>query len=174
MSVTFYMSGRAKKLRTLPQIMEGETKAAIRRGQNRLRKALFDEFRSGGIGRAIFGGGDGLGGGLFVKRGSMLKTVIARERVKKTGEVYEVGVRVKGIAAIVAKGGRTQAHGIGSAGKALANPAAGFFAKGRVNHPGSSLKRDDFPSRAVAKTAGAFRVEIAKIPDRITEIVNRG
>lgn len=170
MSVTFYMSGRAKRLRTIPQIMEGETKAAIRRGQNRLRTALFDEFRSRGIGQAIFAK---QGGGIFTKGGG-IKTVIARERVKKTGEVYEVGVRVKGIAAIVAKGGRTQAHGIGSAGKALANPAAGFFAKGRVNHPGSSLKRDDFPSRAVAKTAGAFRVEVAKIPDRIAEIVNRG
>lgn len=162
--VTFYMSGRAKKLRTLPQIMEGETKAAMRRGQNRLRTALGDEFRQQGIGRALFG---------RKLTGTGLKTIIARERVKKTGELYEVGVRVKGIAAIVAHGGKTRGHGIGSAGKVLSN-RAGFFARGRVNHPGSQMQRDDFPGRAVSKTSGSFRTEVGKIPDRIAEIVNRG
>lgn len=165
MSVTFYMSGRAKKLRTLPQILEGETKAAMRRGQNRLRTALGEEFRQRGIGAAIFG-----------RRltGAGLKTIIAREKVKKIGELYEVGVRVKGVAAIVAKGGRTKAHGIGAAGKLLANPASGFVARGRVMHPGSQLQRDGFTGRAMAKTAGSFRTELAKVPARIAAIVDRG
>lgn len=161
--VTYYASGRVKKLQTLPQIIEGEVKNGVRRGQNLLRIALGDEFRSNGIGQAIFG-----------KRLSAkaLKTIIARERVRKQGETYSVGIHVKGIAALVAQGGRTIRHSIGSAGKALSNPAAGFFVRGPVNHPGSQMKRDDFTGRALSKTSGAFKTEIAKGMDRVAQRVN--
>lgn len=165
MGVAFYVSGRVKRLRTLPQIMEGETKAAIRRGQNKLRSAIGEEFRQHGIGRAIFG-----------KRltGTGMKTIVAREKVRKTGEIYSVGVRVKGVAAIVARGERTKTHGIGSAGKLLVNQASGFAARGRVSHPGSQMRRDDFPGRALDKSRGAFAAEVAKIPARIAQVVDRG
>jgi len=163
-SVTYYASGRLKRLQTLPQILENETKNGIRRGQNRLRTALFDEFRAGGIGRAIFGS---------TKKGAA-KTVIARERIQKNGETYEVGIRIKGIAAIVERGGRTMRHAIGQAGKILSNPAAGFFAKGQVNHPGAQMKRDDFAGRAVAKVRSAFRAEVEKGVAKAAAVVNNG
>jgi hypothetical protein len=103
-----------------------------------------------------------------------IKTVIAREKVQKRGELYEVAIRIKGMAALVAKGGRTGVHGIGSPGKILSNPAAGFFARGRVNHPGSQMKRDGFTDRALTKTAPSFKAEVGKIPARIAEVINRG
>ncbi len=164
-AVTFYTSGKVKRLRTLPQIMEGLTKAAIRRGQNRLRKAVVDEFRSRGVGRAIFG---------QKVTATSMKTIVAREKVKKTGERYEVGIRVKGIAAIVAKGEKTKAHPIGHSNKLMASKARGFAARGTVQHPGSQMQRDDFPGRAVEKTRGAFAAEVGKIPAQVAEIVNRG
>lgn len=181
--VTYYQSGKIKRLRTLPQIVEGETKAAIRRGQNRLRRALFEEFRSRGLGRSIFAK-EGMSTGRALKG---IKTVIAREKVQKRGELYEVGIVIKGMAALVAKGGRTTAHAIKPSKYAgdsvgtiragsgiLANKAAGFFARGSVNHPGSQMKRDDFPGRAIQKTSGEFKAEVGKIPARIAEIVDRG
>lgn len=161
--VTYYQSGRVARLQTIPQPIERETKNAIRRGQNRLRTAVGEEFRSHGVGRAIFAEG--------FKKGA-LKTILAREKVKKIGEVFEVGLRIKGIAAIVETGGRTLPHGIGASGKILSNPATGFFARGPVNHPGSRFASDDFAGRAVAKTAGQFKAEVAKVPSRIASIVN--
>lgn len=166
MGVAFYVSGRVKRLRTIPQIMEGETKAAIRRGQNKLRTAVAEEFRTRGIGAAIFRDG---------YSASAMKTILAREKVKKRGEVYEVGLRVKGIAAIVAKGDRTKAHKIKpQRGTVLANPATGFFARGAVDHPGSRFQRDDFPGRAMERTRGAFAAEVGKIPARIAQVIDRG
>lgn len=162
-AVTFYQSGKIKRLQTLPQLIEREVKNGIRRGQNRLRTALGEEFRSTSVGQAIFG-----------KRltASGMKTIIAREKVKKIGAVYEVGVRVKGIAAIVAKGGRTRSHTVGGAGKILANPAAGFFARGPVRHPGSQMQRDDFTGRAMSKTSGAFKTEVSKSMAKVAAVVN--
>lgn len=165
MSVTFYMSGKMKRLQTLPQIIEREIKNGIRRGQNRLRTAVGDEFRSRGVGRAIFAKG---------YRKGALKTIMAREKVKKTGDTYEVGLRIKGIAAIVARGDRTAAHPIGTAGQILANRASGFFARGRVNHPGSQMQRDDFPGRALSRVGGSFRTEVDKGMSRAAEFVSRG
>lgn len=165
MSVTLYVSGKMKRLQTLPQITERETKNGIRRGLNRLRTAVGDEFRSRGVGRSMFQKG---------YRKGALKTILAREKVKKVGSVFEVGLRIKGIAAIVARGDKTKAHTIGQSGKILANPASGFFARGRVNHPGSKMERDDFPGRALDRTSGAFTSEVAKGMDRVAEFVNRG
>lgn len=165
MSVTLYMSGKMKKLQTLPQITERAIKNGLRRGQNKLRTALGEEFRSRGVGRAMFQRG---------YRKGALKTILAREKVKKSGEVYEVGIKIKGIAAIVARGDRTKAHPIGVPGKILANPAAGFFARGRVNHPGSQMVRDDFTGRATNRTEGAFRSEVAKGMDQVAAMVNNG
>lgn len=164
--VAFYMSGRAKKLLSAPQLIERETKNGIRRGLNRLRTATGDEFKQRGLGRALFSARG--------YRKGALKTILARERVKKVGDVYSVGLRVKGVAAIVARGGVTSAHGIGFAGKVLANPAAGFFARGKVQHPGSRFQRDDFPGRALSKSLGAFKTEVAKGMAKVAEIVNRG
>lgn len=164
-SVDYYVSGRLKRLQTLPQIMEREVKSGLRRGLTRLRSAVGDEFRSRGVGRSIFAVG---------YRKGALKTILARERVKKSGDGYEVGLRVKGVAAIVARGGRTRAHPIGAAGQVLANPKTGFFVRGRVNHPGSQMQRDDFPGRALAKVGGAFRVEVDKGMARVAEVVGRG
>lgn len=164
-SVTFYQSGKIKKLQTFEQLMGRETKNAIRRGQNRLRKAVGDEFKARGVGASIFAKG-------FKKGG--LKTILARERVIQRGGLYEMGLRIKGVAALVARGGRSAAHSIGQAGKLLANPAAGFFARGKVAHPGSQFQRDDFPGRALDKTKGAFRVEVEKAKAKVAEIVNRG
>lgn len=165
MGVTFYMSGKVKRLQTLPQIIERETKAAIRRGQNRLRKAVGEEFRARGVGQAIFRRGYAKGA---------LKTILARERVKKVGDSYEVGLRIKGIAAIVGRGGRTAQHPIGQPGKTLASAVNGFFARGRVSHPGSKFERDDFPGRALARTRGEFRAEVDKGMSRVAEVVARG
>lgn len=166
MSVTFYQSGKIKRLQTLPQIMERQTLASIRRGQNRLRRAVAEEFRSRGVGAAIFRAGYSASG---------LKTILAREKVKKVGNTYEVGLRIKGVAAIVAKGDRTKAHPIKpQRGTALGNKAAGFFARGPVAHPGSQFNRDDFPGRALARTTGEFRTEVAKGVAKVAEIVNNG
>lgn len=178
MGVTFYMSGKVKRLQTLPQIMERETRAAIRRGQNRLRKAVGEEFRARGVGQAIFRRGYSKGA---------LKTILARERVKKVGDSYEVGLRIKGIAAIVGRGDRTKAHTIKpskwsgdsvstiKAGSGiLANKANGFFARGPVAHPGSKFERDDFAGRALGRTRGEFRAEVDKGMSRVAEVVARG
>lgn len=165
MSVTLFVSGKMKRLQTLPQIMEREIKNGIRRGQNRLRTAVGEEFKARGVGRAMFRKG--------YQKGA-LKTILAREKVKKTGESYEVGLRIKGIAAIVARGGRTSAHVIGGGTKVLANPKTGFFARGRVNHPGSQMQRDDFPGRALSRVGGTFRTEVNKGMDRVAAVVNGG
>jgi len=164
-SVTFYQSGKIKRLQTLPQIMEREVKNGIRRGLNRLRTAVGEEFKSRGVGRAMFEKG-------FTK--GAMKTILAREKVKKVGETYEVGLRIKGIAAIVGRGGRTRQHPIGTAGQVLANPAAGFFARGRVSHPGSQMQRDDFSGRALARVGGSFQTEVGKGMDKAAAVVNGG
>jgi len=162
--VTLYMSGRAKKLKTLPEIIEAETKNAIRRGQNAVRKAIGEEFRKRGIGRAI-----------FEKKlnEKSLKTIIRRDRVKKTGGLYSADVVVKGVAALVARGERSRPHRIGRPGKVLFNPGTGFAATGIVQHLGSQFKRDDFPGRAIASSGAAFRREVDKGMAKVAEMVNR-
>jgi hypothetical protein len=163
MGVILYQSGKLKKLLSLPQLLDNETLKGIRRGQTRLRKAVGEEFRNTGVGRSMFRVG---------YRKGALKTILARERVKKVGELYEVGLRIKGIAAIVGRGGRTSPHQIGEPRKALSNQ--GFFAIGSVRHPGSKFQRDDFPTRAVSRVQGSFRAEVAKGVDTVAGMVNRG
>jgi hypothetical protein len=161
--VTYYAGGKVARLRTLPQIIEAETKNGIRRGLNRLRKATADEFRSRGVGRSIFAKG--------YKKGA-LKTILAREKVKKVGETYQVGLRIKGIAAIVGLGDKTASHDIGADRKVLSNRGGGFFAVGRVKHPGSRFQRDDFPGRALSRTGGEFRSEVSKGLAKVAARIN--
>jgi len=163
-SVTFYQSGKLKRFQTLPQLIERETKNSMRRGQNRLRRALLDEFpRGGGIAAKIFGRG---------YTNASTKTVIAREKVLKLADLYEVAIRVKGLAAIVAKGDIFKSHKIGKAKKLMGNVAAGFIARGIVQHPGGRARKDDFTGRAMSKTGSAFREEVSKGMDKVAAVVN--
>lgn len=179
MSVTFYVSGRAKKLVTLPQLIKGETVKAMRRGQTRIKRAAAEGLRLRSIGRALFG----------EKLSGAYKN-IKREKVVESPEgMFRADMKVNGVAQIQEQGGPIKPHiirGKGSLqvrvgrrsavriGKELVS-----FAKGSVvagwQHPGvNAMPRFPYLDAAVRSQAESIRAEVAKGVAKVAEIVSRG
>lgn len=202
-AVQFYMSGKAKKLKTVPELIKKETLNAVRRGTRFVRNEVHGEYIKRGIGRALYEGR-----GTRILGGSSLATIIKQGRTKysKDGETIETSVYAKGTAALVQQGGSTKPHEIkpsldkfrtstkkrqyeliafkqyqgrnayGDLKGVLSNfkGKGGFLARGTVKHPGSRFKRDDFLGRGSARGGPKFQAEVAKGMANVAAVVNGG
>lgn len=145
--VTYYVSGRAKKLMTLPQIIKRETINGIRRGQQRIRRAAAEGLRLRSIGRTLFG-----------KKMSGAYKNLKREKVRETSGVFSADIRINGVAAIQDRGGRIKAHTIRRRGKSW-------------THPGAQMPAFPFSDAAVNRNRGAFETEIRKAAAKVAALV---
>ena len=145
--VTYYMSGRAKKLQTLPQLIKRETINGIRRGQQRIRRSAAEGLRLRSIGRTLFG-----------KKASGAYKNLKREKVSERGGVYNANIIVNGIASIQERGGRIAAHKITRRGKSWM-------------HPGANMPAFPFVNRAVENNRGAFKAEIDRGMTKVAALV---
>lgn len=176
--VTYYVSGRAKKLQTLDQIIKRETINGIRRGQQRIRRAAAEGLRLRSIGRTLFG-----------KKASGAYKNLKRGRVEEQGNgIFSADLRVNGIAAIQDQGWAIKPHLIRGRGK-LQSPVMRrsavrvggrgplqSFAKGSVvsayMHPGvKSMPAFPFVNRALESNRGAFKAEIEKAAAKVAALV---
>ena len=150
--VTLYVSGKAKKLRTLPELIRGETLNAMRRGQQRVRRAAAEGLRLRSIGRALFG-----------RKVSGAYKHMKREKVsEQPAGLFHADLKVFGIAQIQEQGGPIKPHTVKRGGKVW-------------RHPGvKAMPRFPFLDHAVSSQRGVFKVEIDKGVAKVAEIVNRG
>lgn len=148
----------AARFRTLGQLMEREVINALRRSTYAWRRNAFGIFSQRGLGR-VFGDEAVLGNETQRASTKQARVVIKRERVRKVGDLYETGLRLRGFAALVEAGGRTKAHPINpQPGGVLAwqGPDGAVFARG-VQHPGSQMPRDPFVEQAARASESEFK-----------------
>lgn len=164
MSVTYYVSGKAKKLYTLPEIIRKETISGIRRGQQRIRRAAAEGLRLRSIGRAIFG----------TKVSGAYKN-LKRERVVERGGVFVAGIKANGVAAIQDQGLAIKPHLIKRRGHEWGN-GTDFVARSVTSafmHPGvQRMPAFPFLSNSARSQEGAFRTEIERGMARVAAAVN--
>lgn len=181
MSVTYYASGKLKRLQTLPELIRSETVKALRRGQQRIRRSAAEGLKMRSIGRTLFG-----------KKLSGAYKNIKRDRVTENplGR-FSADLIVDGVASIQERGGSIAPHIIRGKGKlesrvgrrsAVRINGRGplvSFPKGSVvkafMHPGvSAMPSFPYLDRAVSSNRNSFRVEVEKAKNKVAEIVNRG
>jgi hypothetical protein len=180
-SVTYYQSGKIKKLQTLPQLIRSETIKGIRRGQQKIKKSAAIGLSMRSIGRALFG-----------KKLSGAYKNIKRELVKE-GPVglFSSGLKIDGVAAIQEKGLSIAPHVIRGKGKLQSRVGRRSavringrgplvsFARGAIvkafMHPGvKAMPAFPFLDRAVSANRSSFRTEIDKGMARVAAVVNNG
>lgn len=179
MSVTYYQSGKMKRLMTVPEMLGREIINGIRRGQQRIRKSAAEGLRLRSIGRTLYGS----------KVSGAYKN-IKRGRVKETTPgLFFADINVNGVAAIQDQGLSIKPHmirGRGSlkarvgrvstirVGRELKTFFKGDVVKGYM-HPGvRSMPAFPFLNRAFKGNEAAFRTEIEKGVAKVAAIVNGG
>ena len=179
MSVTLYVSGRAKRLMSVPELLRRETINGIRRGQQRIRKAAAEGLRLRSIGRTLYGSKVS-GAYKNIKRGKVKET---------TPGLFSADINVNGVAAIQDQGLSIKPHmirgrgslkvGVGRVSTIRVGRDLQTFFKGDVvkgyMHPGvRSMPAFPFVNRAFKGNEGAFRTEIQKGVARVAAMVNGG
>lgn len=148
--VTLYVSGKAKKLVTLPELIKKETVKGISRGQTRIRRAAAQGLSQRSIGRALFGG----------RLSGAYKNII-KGKVREGREgLFSADMKLNGIAAIQEQGGPIAPHAMRRKAKAYQHPG--------VRH----MPAFPFMNRAVSTNRSAFAAEIQKGLDKVARMVN--
>jgi len=140
---------------------------ALRRGVRRALKDVNNDIRNrSGLGRSIWG-----------KKGKGLKAFATLIRPRREGEMVETGIKFRGLAALIEKGGRIAPHKITpvEGGKLIFEGRSGrVFAK-VVNHPGAPVRAHGYGRQAVEKHAPAIAAEVNESVGKVLqEAFSRG
>lgn len=178
-AVTYYQSGKIKKLLTLPQLIRAETIKGLRRGLHKIRRSASLELGERSIGRALFGR---VASGAYKN----MKRLPVEEG---PAGLFTTGLRVDGVAQIQEQGGAIKPHSIRGKGKLKSRVGRistirvgreyATFRKGSIvssfMHPGvKKMPAFPFLNKAVSANRSAFRAEIDKGLVKVAAIVNNG
>lgn len=106
---------------------------------------------------------------VFEKDRSGLRKLVKTIRVRRSGETFESGLEVKGLAALAENGGRTAAHRIVPKLARLLvwqGPAGLVFAR-EVRHPGGRVPKTPFVRPQIERSAEAMKVEVETALDAL-------
>lgn len=175
MSVTYYQSGKLKRLQTFPQLVRGETIKGIRRAMHGIRRSAALTLRERSIGRALFG---------YAMSGAYKNIKRLPIREGPTG-LFDGGLLIDGVASIQERGGAIKPHMIRGKGSLKAKVGristimGKTYFKGSVvsayQHPGvRAMPAFPFVDKAVAENRGIFRAQIDKAMANVAAVVNGG
>lgn len=169
----------AARFRSLEKEIQNESVKALRRATHAWRKKAFLLFSQRGLGR-VFGETAVLGTASQRASTKQAKVIIKRERVTKTGEgLFQTGLRLRGFAALVERGGRTRPHEIRAREGVLGVPpqGLGLNARGkaifatRVNQRlGARIRREPFVEDAGRQSEGEFKRQMEIAAQRSIEL----
>ena len=123
------------------------------------RKRIIESFKERGIGRGLWSGRGKLG-----KGGKRMKPVVKTERVRfsRSNQGFVGGIRARGIAAIIERGGKLDAHEIKPNRKKFLRfqTPTGFAFAEKVHNPGSRIPKRPVIQKGLDKVSEVMRPRI--------------
>ena len=147
-------------LQTRPSAIRSGMKRALRRVGTAVQGSAIEIFRQRGVGRSLFG-----------QKPSGARKLISRSKLREREGEFVQPIKLKGLAAIQEKGGRTRAHVI----RAREGGRLSFRIGGKpifirqVRHPGSNMPAIPFAQRAASRHVGLLAQEMDKELARVVE-----
>lgn len=136
---------------------------AIRRGMTFARGLVIERIRRTGVGRALWG-----------RKVKGARLMVPRQRVTRSGNVIHGGLLLRGLAAMVEAGGRTQPHVIlpkNASILALKLPGGAVAFATKVQHPGSRIPAQPSAQAAMREALPRIAAEIDKGMQKLADRV---